>query len=120
MAEIKVDQDILWNDVKPGEDDHKHEKWHGHVLDQYKLYVEMADRICERRTTANSYVLTVNSAILGFVGYLTSKDSTDYLWLLGVAGCTLSFLWFSIIVSHKKPNTAKWLWWCTRLRSACL
>jgi hypothetical protein len=109
MPEVKVDPDKLWNDVKPGDDYPKHEKWHGHLLDQYKLYVEMADRISQRRTTANNYFLTVNSAILGFVGYLTSKESTEWLWLLAVAGCALSFLWFSIIISHKKLNTAKWL-----------
>ena len=51
MAEIRVDQDILWNDVKPGDDYPKHEKWHGHLLEQYKMYVEMADRISQRRTT---------------------------------------------------------------------
>jgi hypothetical protein len=109
MAELKIDQSMLWNDVKPGDDYPTHEKWHGHLLEQYKLYVEMADRISQRRVTANNYFLTVNSAILGFVGYLTSKDSTDYLWLLALGGCTLTFLWYSIVVSHKKLNTAKWL-----------
>jgi hypothetical protein len=109
MPGIEIDQAKLWNDVAPGDDYPKHEKWHGHLLDQYKMYVEMADRVSQRRTTANSYFLTLNSAILGFVGYLTSKDSTEYLWLLAFAGCTLTFLWYSIIISHKKLSTAKWL-----------
>lgn len=109
MAEIKVDQDILWNDVKPGDDYPKHEKWHGHLLEQYKMYVEMADRISQRRTTANSYFLALNSAIIGFIGYLTSKDSTQYMWLLAIGGCTLTFLWYSIVISHKQLNAAKWL-----------
>ena len=103
-----IDQLKLWNEPKPGDDYPKNEKWHGHLLEQYKLYVEMADRISQRRTTANSYFLTVNSAILGFVGYLTSKDSTEFLWLLAVAGCALTFLWYSIIISYKNLNTAKW------------
>lgn len=104
-----IDHAKLWNEVKDGDDYPKHEKWHGHLLDQYKLYVEMADRISQRRTTANSYFLTVNSAILGFVGYLTSKDSTEFLWLLAVAGVALTLLWYSIIVSYRNLNTAKWL-----------
>jgi len=103
-----VDQSKLWNEPKPGDDYPKNEKWHGHLLDQYKLYVEMADRISQRRTTANSYFLTVNSAILGFVGYLTSKDSIEFLWLLAVAGVALTLLWYSIIISYKNLNTAKW------------
>ena len=105
---LNVDHGKLWNEVKPGDDYPKHDKWHSHLLDQYKLYVEMADRISQRRTAANSYFLTVNSAILGFVGYLTSKDSTDYLWLLAVAGTTLALFWYSVIQSYKNLNTAKW------------
>lgn len=103
-----VDHAKLWNEPKEGDEYPKNEKWHGHLLDQYKLYVEMADRISQRRTSANSYFLTVNSAILGFVGYLTTKDSVEFLWLLAVAGVALTLLWFSIIISYKNLNTAKW------------
>lgn len=83
------------------------EKYQAHLLDQYKLYVEMADRVSSRRQSANSYFLSVNSAILAFVGYVTTKDSSGYLWLLGIAGMVLSFLWFSIITSYRDLNTAK-------------
>src|SRR5256885_4461010 len=38
-------------------------------LEQYKLYVEMADRISSRRLTANSFFLTINSAIIALGGY---------------------------------------------------
>ncbi len=106
---MAVDQTMLWNDVKEGEIYPHNEKWYSHLLDQYKLYVEMADRISQRRTTANSYFLSVNSAILAFVGYLTEKDSSEFLWLLAVAGVALTLLWHSIIVSYRNLNTAKWL-----------
>jgi hypothetical protein len=105
---MAVDQSMLWNEVKEGEVYPHNEKWYSHLLDQYKLYVEMADRISQRRTTANSYFLSVNSAILAFVGYLTEKDSTAFLWLLAVAGVTLTLLWREIIVSYRNLNTAKW------------
>jgi hypothetical protein len=68
----------LWHDVSEGAIYPANDKWHSHLLDQYKLYVEMADRISQRRTSANTYFLSVNSAILAFAGYLTSKESTDY------------------------------------------
>jgi hypothetical protein len=45
---------------------------------------------------------------LAFVGYLTSKDSAEFLWLLAVAGTALTLLWYSIIVSYRNLNTAKW------------
>ena len=34
---------------------HIHKNNNGHFLEQYKLYVEMADRISNRRQTANSF-----------------------------------------------------------------
>jgi hypothetical protein len=105
---MPVDQSMLWNDIQEGVTYPHNEKWYSHLLDQYKLYVEMADRISQRRTTANSYFLSVNTAILAFVGYLTQKDSIEYLWLLAVAGGTLTLLWYSIIVSYRNLNTAKW------------
>lgn len=103
-----VPKDRLWNEIPDRMAYPDNEKWYSHLLDQYKLYVEMADRISQRRTTANSYFLSVNSAILAFVGYLTSKDSSDYLWLLATAGVTLTFLWHSIITSYRNLNSAKW------------
>ncbi|WP_230941276.1 RipA family octameric membrane protein [Burkholderia diffusa] len=103
-----VPKDRLWNEIPDRMAYPDNEKWYSHLLDQYKLYVEMADRISQRRTTANSYFLSVNSAILAFVGYLTSKDSSDYLWLLAIAGVTLTFLWYSIITSYRNLNSAKW------------
>jgi hypothetical protein len=105
---MSVDHSKLWNDIKEGQVYPHNEKWYSHLLDQYKLYVEMADRISQRRTAANSYFLSVNSALLAFVGYLTSKDSTEYLWLLAVAGAALTLLWHSIILSYRNLNTAKW------------
>ncbi len=38
------------------------------LLDIYKLYVEMADRISQRRQSANSFFLTLNSVIVALVG----------------------------------------------------
>ncbi len=83
------------------------EKYQAHLLDQYKLYVEMADRVSARRQTANSYFLSINTALLGFAGYLTTKDTGDQNWLLGLVGIVLSYLWYRIIVSYRDLNSAK-------------
>lgn len=104
-----IPQSVLWNDIQDGVVYPSNEKWHGHLLEQYKLYVEMADRISQRRTSANSYFLSVNSAILAFVGYLTStKDTFEYLWVLALAGMALTAFWYTGIISYKNLNTAKW------------
>ena len=43
------------------------------VLEQYSLYVEMADRISARRHSANSYFLAVNSLLVALSGYLAGQ-----------------------------------------------
>lgn len=109
MEQPNIDRPGLFNEISDGEVYPHNEKWYSHLLDQYKLYVEMADRISARRATANSYFLSVNSAILAFVGYLTTKDSIEGLWLLAIAGITLSYFWRQLIQSYRNLNTAKWL-----------
>lgn len=109
MSGPKVDVKDLFNEIGEGQVYPHNDKWYSHLLEQYKLYIEMADRISSRRATANSYFLSVNSAILAFVGYVTSKDGVDYLWLLAIAGIALSYFWNALIRSYRNLNTAKWL-----------
>lgn len=85
----------------------ENEKYQDHLLDQYKLYVEMADRVSARRQTANSYFLSINTAILGFAGYVTTKSAGGQVWVLGLVGIVLSYLWYRIIVSYRDLNSAK-------------
>ncbi|MDO8769453.1 MAG: hypothetical protein Q7K57_12265 [Burkholderiaceae bacterium] len=109
MEEPEVDLHELFNEIRDGQTYPHNDKWYTHLIEQYKLYVEMADRISSRRAAANSYFLSVNSAILAFVGYLTVKDSEEFLWLLGIAGATLSLFWHALIKSYRNLNTAKFL-----------
>ncbi len=109
MATRPLDPHALFNAEAAGATYPENEKWQSHLLDQYKLYVEMADRISSRRAAANTYFLSLNSAILAFAGYLGSKENSSYLWLLAVGGLALSFLWRALIVSYRNLNTAKWL-----------
>ena len=44
------------------------EQLRGHLLEQYKLYLEMADRISSRRQSANSFFLSLNTALVALVG----------------------------------------------------
>jgi len=87
------------------------DSYRGHTLEIYKTYVEMADRIGSRREHANSFFLTLNTAVVGFVTYIvgTDKISSSDPWLacIAVAGVTLSYLWYRIIKSYKGLNSAK-------------
>jgi hypothetical protein len=80
-------------------------------LEQYKLYLEMLDRISERRQTANSYFLTINTGLCGLVGYLFSRDAAPELhnlfWLIPIAGILLSYFWYRLVRSYRDLNSAK-------------
>lgn len=97
----------LFTKLEPDREYPENEKYQAHLLEQYKLYVEMADRVSARRQTANSYFLSINTALLGFIGYATGKDAGDQLWLLGLVGVVLSYLWYRVIVSYRDLNSGK-------------
>ena len=87
----------------------KDDPYQAHLIEQYKVYVATSDNISDRRQEANSYFLAVNSALLAFVGYAIPKDTSTYLWLLGLAGMSLSYLWYRIVRSYRDLNAAKFL-----------
>lgn len=83
-----------------------------HYLEIYKMYVEMADKISSRRQTANSFFLTINTTIVGLLGYVQlGKDQTEnteaFYWLIGLAGMVLCFLWYRLVRSYKDINSGK-------------
>ena len=81
------------------------------ILEQYKLYVEMADRISARRLAANSFFLSINTAILAIVGYIKSACGqslvTQDYWLIAFAGIFISYSWHTHIRSYRDLNSAK-------------
>lgn len=81
------------------------------VLEQYKLFVEMADRISSRRQAANSFFLTINTFLITVIGYSGIKSAnilSDCLsFVISIAGMILCYTWFRIIRSYKDLNTAK-------------
>lgn len=80
------------------------------ILEIYKLHVEMADRVSQRRGIANNWMMTLHSFLFASAGFLFDKTSDFHLPLLVVLcfiGVGLSFVWKSLITSYKKLNTAK-------------
>jgi len=78
---------------------------------QYKLYIEMLDRISERRQHANSFFLSINTGICALIGYMFSKDAAaelkGFFWMTPLAGILLSYFWYRLIKSYRDLNTAK-------------
>ncbi|OIJ92077.1 RipA family octameric membrane protein [Streptomyces colonosanans] len=80
------------------------------LLDIYKLAVEMADRVSARRGTANSFFLSVQTALVTLVGFGIPKLSESPWWVssaVALAGITLSAAWWMQLRSYRDLNTAK-------------
>ncbi len=80
-----------------------------HLLEQYKLYVEMADRISARRQNINSFFLSVNTAIIALVSYINfgSKTTGSFYWFGSLTGVVLCYIWYRLVRSYKDLNSAK-------------
>ncbi|MCI0561275.1 MAG: ABC transporter substrate-binding protein [Nitrososphaera sp.] len=92
------------------------DKYKDHLLEQYKLYLQSAETNSERRHTANSFFLTLNTALIAFVSYISLGSSAnttpkhDWLVALGLvalAGIALSYMWYRLIRSYRDLNSAK-------------
>lgn len=82
-----------------------------HLLEQYRLYVEMTDRISHRRQTANGFGLSINTALLGIVGLVASRCTPSQVFtmiaVISVAGLLMSYGWYRLLCSYRDLNTAK-------------
>lgn len=100
------------NDIKGLSKEEYGGSYRTHILEIYKLYVKMTDNISERRQSANSFFLTLNSAIVALVGYVNLSQSSlsgakSFFWLVAVSGMVLSFLWYRLIRSYRDINSGK-------------
>lgn len=82
-----------------------------HLIEQYKLYVEMADRISSRRLTASSFFLSINTALISILGFIKLDREViniNYLVLLMCfCGMILSYLWYRLTRSYRDLNFGK-------------
>lgn len=102
----------LWNDDATIKAYYEHDaEYQAAILDQYKLYVEMADRISNRRGVANSFFLTLNSGILTVAAvFWTGRPDGISAWLLLpalVLALGLCFAWFWLVRSYRQLNSGK-------------
>ena len=113
MAEsdiIKKIRSNLWNDAD--EDQPKRLTYSDALLEQYKLYVELADRVSQRRAVANSFFLLVNSAavvILGGLGISLDEVSSWLFLFPTVILICICGVWYYIVKSYTQLNTGKWM-----------
>jgi hypothetical protein len=82
----------------------------GDVLEQYKLAVEMADRVSARRGSANLFFLSIQTTLLTAAGlaYATLQHVAWYA-VLGtmLTGVAISAAWWRQLQSYRLLNRAK-------------
>jgi len=103
------------------------EKYKDHLMQQYKLYVQMADKVSERRATGNAFFLSANALLLSGLGVVSSSYVQTILPLplpivgVSLAGILLCSVWILLVRSYRQLNTAKYDLVCsmeTRLPAA--
>jgi hypothetical protein len=86
------------------------DKYIEHLLEQYKIYLNSAEQISDRRQKTNEFFLGLNTALVALLGFFSTKSSdgsTSLITVAALAGLILCFLWYQIISSYKKLNGAK-------------
>ncbi|MGW7521800.1 RipA family octameric membrane protein [Streptomyces sp. NPDC054796] len=105
-------REALWNDsVGPSSYADAEEKYQSAVFEQYKLCVEMADRVSARRNLANTFFLSLNSVIITvltpLLGDLGGRVSV-WLMLPGLLILlSMCVAWYMLVRSYRQLNGAK-------------
>lgn len=81
------------------------------LLEQYKLYIELMDRISARRHQTNSFFLSVNVALITVLSSIISflQDPVKYIWIIFAtgSGILLCITWRHLIFSYRQLNSGK-------------
>lgn len=81
------------------------------LLDQYRIFVEMMDRIADRRQRANSFFFSLSAGLFAAIAFLYSKETDESLrqltWIIALAGVPISLFWHRLIESYRNLATAK-------------
>jgi len=81
-----------------------------HYLDQYKMCVEMADRISQRRAQANQFFMTAHTGLVGILSLVGGLAKGDIYWIYacaGVFGILMCIAWLVTINSYRQLNSGK-------------
>lgn len=103
-----LEEELFGSDLQEGELETRSDV----LLDQYKLYVEMADNVSQRRHQANAFFLTVNLALVTALSRFVAGDGSTVASYIGVviaavAGIAFSYFWRRLIRSYRQLNSGK-------------
>lgn len=76
----------------------------------YKLYLQTAERVSDRRAEANKWMLSVNGTLVSFYSYLSimpEGNRREWLVAIAVAGIVICIAWAALLASYRRLNSAK-------------
>lgn len=104
----------LWNSAVTADafTDEAVYRYHMAVMEQYRVYVESADRVSARRNTANAFFLSGNTALLTLLGAATTVEThripvAVIVCVLAAALCQC-LIWGIQARSYRVLSSAKW------------
>lgn len=101
--------DELWNDDDT--ESLNNEVYHQLLIEQYKIYVEMYDRVTSRRSLANTFFLTLHAILISALGIsLRNTDSLNGVGLLlfPLLGLlVLVYAWWRLVQYYRRVAGAK-------------
>jgi hypothetical protein len=80
----------------------------------FEVYLATAEKVSDRRAQANSWMLSVNSAIVALYGYLQADNMAVpqkmiWLWAIPAAGVIVCIAWSALLKSYRELNRAKFV-----------
>ena len=83
-------------------------------LAMFELFLATAEKVSDRRAQANSWMLSVNSAIVALYGYIQSDKmavgvppKAVWLWAIPAGGAIVCLAWAALLASYRKLTYAK-------------
>lgn len=87
------------------------QQYKDHLLAQYQLYIESAEKISDRRQNANNYFITINTVLISFLGVLFQAKMLESVpWvksLVSLVGIIICVVFWFLLRSYKQINTGK-------------
>lgn len=81
-----------------------------HIFEQYKMYVESAEKVSDRRSNLNTFYLsliTTNGAVVGYLKTNTSENSIYLLIGLSISAILICVYWVNLLENYRKLNSVK-------------
>lgn len=76
------------------------------LFQQYRLFVDSAEKISERRNHLNTFFIALHSLLVSGLS-LFKSEIFAYIIPICIFGCILAFLWWYMLCNYRSLNKAK-------------